>query len=110
MKSNKSYKLTETTKADIERLSEDFKSVDDFLKSACEAYENQQNDFTSKVTSIANNTFDVTLEMQRIRDYDEKNFTEKVSKAYDNLNAVWDLLRENPFYYEINDSRLKGFD
>ncbi|MGB1284810.1 MAG: hypothetical protein ACPG44_10175, partial [Polaribacter sp.] len=96
--------------ADIERLSTDFKSVDEFLKSACEAFENQKNDFTSKVTSIANNAFDIALEMQRIRDYDENNFTEKVSKAHDNLNAVWDLLRKNPFYYEINDSRLKGFD
>lgn len=109
-KKPKTLKLTDKTKATIDRLATDFKSIDDFIKSACEAYENNQNDFTQKVTNINNDIWDVSVEMERVRDHDPENFTPKMEKSYNQLNDIWDELRSNPYYYEINSSRRVGFE
>lgn len=100
MKTNKSYKLSAETKANIERLGAEFKSVDDLLKTVLEVYENQTNDFTTKITNLTNEVFDISLEMERIRDHNPSDFTNEMSKSLDNLNKVWDKLRSNPYYYE----------
>jgi predicted DNA-binding protein len=66
----KSFRLSEETSNAINRLSKSHVSTDVFLKEACKAYEEKNNEFTLRVRSVEEELEDIIADMETVKNAD----------------------------------------
>jgi len=63
----KSFRLSEETSNAINRLSKSHVSTDVFLKEACKAYEEKNNEFTLRVRGVEEELEDIIADMETVK-------------------------------------------
>ena len=89
----KSFRLSEGTSNAINRLSKSHVSTDVFLKEACKAYEEKNNNFMLRVRSVEEELQDIIADMETV-----KADNLKILKSQNHLKGILAKLKNNPLY------------
>ena len=89
----KSFRLSEETSNAINRLSKSHVSTDVFLKLACKAYEEKNNNFTLRVRGVEEELEDIIADMETVKNADNL----KILKPQNHLKGVLAKLQKHEF-------------